>query len=79
MATMNLDPVVSEFSFFKRSNKSTSASLTMPKPLTVWMTANWKMLQETGIPDHPSCLLRKCRQVKKQQLELDMEQQTGSN
>ena len=30
----------------------------MPKPLTVWMTANWKMLQEMGIPDHPSCLLR---------------------
>ena len=31
-----------------------------------------------GIPDHLNCLLRTCMQVKKQQLELDMEQQTGS-
>ena len=30
------------------------------------------------IPDHLTCLLRNCTQVKKQQLELDMEQQTGS-
>jgi len=38
----------------------------------------WKILQEMGIPDHLTCLLRICMQVKKQQLELDMEQQTGS-
>ena len=38
----------------------------------------WKILQEMGIPDHMTCLLRICIQVKKQQLELDMEQQTGS-
>ena len=38
----------------------------------------WKILQETGIPDHLTCLLIICMQVKKQQLELDMEQQTGS-
>ena len=31
-----------------------------------------------GIPDHMTCLLRICMQVKNQQLELDMEQQTGS-
>ena len=37
----------------------------------------WKTLQEMGIPDHLTCLLRNL-QVKKQQLELDMEQQTGS-
>ena len=36
---------------------STSALLT-PKPLTVWITTNWKILQEMGIPDHLSCLLR---------------------
>ena len=24
----------------------------MPKPLTVWITTNWKILQEMGIPDH---------------------------
>ena len=41
----------------------------------------WKILQEMGIPDHLTCLLRnqgQDMQVKKQQLELDMEQQTGS-
>ena len=37
---------------------STSALLTTPKPLTVWMTINWKILQEVGIPDHLTCLLR---------------------
>ena len=38
----------------------------------------WKILQEMGIPDHLTCLLRNLMQVRKQQLELDMEQQTGS-
>ena len=37
---------------------STSALLTKPKPLTVWITTNWKILQEMGIPDHLTCLLR---------------------
>ena len=37
---------------------STSALLTMPKPLTVWITTNWKILQEMGIPDLLTCLLR---------------------
>ena len=36
----------------------TSALLTTPKPLTVWITTNWKILQEMGIPDHLTCLLR---------------------
>ena len=58
---------------------STSALLTMPKPLTVWITKNcekfwkrweyqttWSASWETGM------------QVRKQQLELDMEQKTGS-
>ena len=30
----------------------------MPKPLTVWITINWKILQEKGLPDHLTCLLR---------------------
>ena len=30
----------------------------MLKPLTIWITTNWKMLKERGIPDHLSCLLR---------------------
>ena len=37
-----------------------------------------KILQEMGIPDHLTCLLKTCMQIRKQQLELDMEQQTGS-
>ena len=43
----------------KNSRKtSTSASLTILKPLTVWITTNWKILKEMGIPDHLTCLLR---------------------
>ena len=36
----------------------TSVLLTMPKPLTVWITTNWNILQEMGISDHLTCLLR---------------------
>ena len=35
-----------------------SALLTIPKPLTVWITINWKILKEMEIPDHLTCLLR---------------------
>ena len=39
----------------------------------------WKILKEMGITEHLTCLLRNLyMQVRKQQLELDMEQQTGS-
>ena len=37
---------------------STSALLTMPNPLTMWITTDWKILKEVGIPDHLTCLLR---------------------
>ena len=37
---------------------SVSALLTRSKPLTVWITINWKILKEMGIPDHLTCLLR---------------------
>ena len=38
---------------------STLASLTMLKPLIVWITNKvWTILQEMGIPDHLTCLLR---------------------
>ena len=30
----------------------------MLKPLTVWITTNWKTLKEMGLPDHLICLLR---------------------
>ena len=56
-----------------------SALLTMPKPLTVWITINcgkfWKRWEyQTTWP----ASWETCMQVRKQQLELDMEQQTGS-
>ena len=58
---------------------SISALLTMPKPLTVWITINcgkfWKRW-EYQTTWHDSW--ETCMQVRKQQLELDMEQQTGS-
>ena len=38
----------------------------------------WKILKEMGIPDHLTCLLRNLYAGQEQQLELDMEQQTGS-
>ena len=38
----------------------------------------WKILQEMGIPDHLTASWETCMQVKKQQLEPDMEQETGS-
>ena len=43
----------------KSSRKtSTSVLLIIPKPLTVSITENWKILKEMGIPDHLTCLLR---------------------
>ena len=44
-----------------------------------WVDHNklWTMLKEMGIPDHLTCLLRNL-EVKKQELEPDMEQHTGS-
>ena len=42
----------------QKSSRKTSALLTIPKPLTVWIPTNWKILKEMGIPDHLTCLLR---------------------
>ena len=58
---------------------SISVLLTMPKPLTVWITINcgkfWRRWEyQTTWPASWEI----CMQVRKQQLELDMEQQTGS-
>ena len=50
-------------------------SLTQLNPLTMWITKNWKILKEMAIPDHITWEI--CRQVKKQQSELDMEKWTG--
>ena len=53
------------------------ASLTTLKPLTVWITTNWKILKEIGIPDHFACLLRNWY-AGQEATELHMEQHTGS-
>ena len=42
----------------QKQKKTTSASLTTQKPLTVWITTNWKIHKEIGIQDHLTCLLR---------------------
>ena len=40
------------------SRKIFAASLSTLKPLTVWITTNWKILKELGISDHLTCVLR---------------------
>ena len=50
----------------------------MLKPLIAWITTNWKILKEIGIPNHLTCLLRNLYAGNNEQLELDVEQQTGS-
>ena len=63
----------------KFQKTSTSALLTTPKPLTVWITTNCgKFLRRWEYQTTLPASLEICMQVKKQQLELDMEQQTGS-
>ena len=58
---------------------STSALLTIPKPLTVWITTNCgKFLKRWEYQIPLPAFWEICMQVKKQQLELDMEQQTSS-
>ena len=53
----NIHWIIKKARQFSRKT-SISALLTMPKSLTVWITINWKILQEMGIPDHLTCLLR---------------------
>ena len=55
-----------------------SASLTMVKPLTVWVMANWKILKRWECQTTLPVFWETCMHVKKQQLEPDIEQQTGS-
>ena len=58
---------------------STSALLTMPKPLTMWITTNCgSFLKRWEYQATLPASWETCTQVKKQQLELDMGQQTGS-
>ena len=75
------DQIANIRSINEESSRKTSISalLTMPKPLTVWITVNcgkfWKTWEYQTI--WPA-FWEICMQVRKQQLELDMEQQTGS-
>ena len=58
---------------------SVSALLTMPKPLTVWITRNYgKFFKRWEYQTTWPASWETYMQVRKQQLELDMEQQTGS-
>ena len=58
---------------------SISALLTMPKPLTVWVTTNCgKFFKRWEYQTTWPASWETCVQVRKQQLELDMKQQTGS-
>ena len=61
-----------------KKTKSTSASLTMVKPLTVWITTNWKIVKEVEIPDRLTCLLRNLYAGPEASYNPDMEQQSGS-
>ena len=63
----------------QESSRKTSISglLTMPKPLTVWITINWKILQEMEIPDHLTCLLRNLYAGREATVSTGQGQQTG--
>ena len=65
----------------QESSRKTSISplLTLPKPLTVWITIHWgKFWKRWKYQTTWPASWEICMQVRKQQLELDMEQQTGS-
>ena len=59
--------------------ESTPSSLTTLKPLTVWITTNCgKFIKRWEYQNTLSDSWKICMQIKKQQLELDMEKWTGS-
>ena len=63
---------------YSRKKKFTSALMTMPKPLTVYITKYYgKFLKKWKYQTIWPASWEICMQVKKQQLELDMGQQTG--
>ena len=61
-----------------RKEPSSFALLTMPKPLTMWITTNCGKFKRWEYQTTWPASWEICMQVKEQQLELDMEQQTGS-
>ena len=74
-------PISAGSSKKQESSKKTSISalLTTPKPSTVWITINCgKFWRRWGYQTTWPASWETCMQVRKQQLELDIEQQTGS-
>ena len=61
-----------------RNFQKKSALLTMPKPLTVWIKTNRKILKEMGIPDHLTCLLRNLYAGQEATVRTECEHQTSS-
>ena len=51
-------PTSTGSSKMQESSRKTSLFALLTMPLTVWITTNWKILKEMGIPDHFTCLLR---------------------
>ena len=62
----------------QESSRTISALLTMPKPLTVWVTKNLKILKEMGIPDHMTHLLRNLYAGQEATVRTGHGKQTGS-
>ena len=54
---------------------STTPSVTILKPLTVWISTHYGNLLEMGVPDHRTCLLRNL--YADEATELEMEQLAG--
>ena len=73
----NICWIIEKASEFKKKKKK-SALLTIPKHLTVWITTNWKILQEMVIPDHRTCLLKNLCAGQEATVRMNMEKQTGS-
>ena len=75
----NIRWIIEKVREFQKKKTSISALLTMPKPLTVWITINCgKFFKRWEYQTTWPSSWEICMQVRKQQLELDMEQQTGS-
>ena len=73
----NINWIIEKAREFQKT--STSASLTMLKPLTVWVTTSYgKFVKRWEYQTTWPASWETCMQVKKQQLEPDMEQWTGS-
>ena len=58
----------------KENSRKTSTSALLTKVLTVWITTNWKIIQRWEYQNTLPTSWEICMQVKKQQLEPEMEQ-----